>query len=305
MAMFFLDEQEQAHVYSCLLVGNGEFLKVNKSLAKLNRTDDAIDEELQRNAKLRKIFNPRAEEEARAKEDPRQLTIDDEASSSGETGGSTKARLTTPPAPTDVELRDSLLGIGLAVSLADIRAFTAEQREAVVTWLGQVVAANTIGGSIAEEPDVIIETAISVERLQELLDEAPITIQVNGEECFEVINTETGSVLDTLVDHTDAQLRAARIYLRSIRDADMSDADVDEWALTGPWFTHEVVEGKHVIRAGAETEICADAADAKARAARYNRTIAGNEWRDAKPVRVTDDAVQAIKAAEEHENFED
>jgi hypothetical protein len=83
-----IDEAEQAHIYSCLLVGGQEFSKVKKSLAKLNRDDASIDEELSLNAKLRREFNPRAEEEARererAKRDPAQIALDEEIEQLGD-----------------------------------------------------------------------------------------------------------------------------------------------------------------------------------------------------------------------------
>lgn len=78
-----ISEEQQLHVYACLQAGGEAFSKAKKSLAKVNREDPWIDGELTLNAELRRIFNPRAEEEAREAErakrgDSDQMTIGDE-----------------------------------------------------------------------------------------------------------------------------------------------------------------------------------------------------------------------------------
>jgi hypothetical protein len=78
-----ISEEQQLHVYACLQAGGEAFAKAKKSLAKVNREDPWIDGELTLNAELRRIFNPRAEEEAREAErakrgDADQMTIGDE-----------------------------------------------------------------------------------------------------------------------------------------------------------------------------------------------------------------------------------
>lgn len=290
-----IDEREQAHLYSCLLVGNAEFLKVKKSLAKLNREDEAIDDEIARNAELRRIFNPRAEEEARERsraKDPSQMDLT-EAGSSGETGGGTPAgqtfSLKTPAEMTDDELRDALLAIGFTVSLEDLENWPQEEFEAVAAWAGEVVAARINDCAVPDEPECLAVRAMSNERVAELLAAGPYTVTDASEEVgrpsFDVSIPETDAeealVDDSFDDKIDAELRAARLNLNALRTSDMSEKDVQAFAAAGPWGI--VLEGEnYFIVAGTQRETCDSEADAFGRAARYNRSIAQrkevDEW---------------------------
>jgi len=303
-----IDENEQAHIYSCLLVGNQEFGKIKKTLAKLNREDASIDHEIALNAKLRREFNPRAEDEARErsrKNDPAQLDITD-AVSSGETGGGNGTgetfSLTTPDTMTDDDLRDALLAIGLVVSLADIGTFESAEFAAVAEWVGHVVAANTIGGTIPDEPEVLALNSTSVARLVELLACGPYVVVEEIDEdstpFFEVQDsTYTGdddeAALDSQHDdRLDAELRAARLNLNALRTSHMSTDDVDRWADAGPWSASEHPMGWAIV-AGKEREECDSMEDARGRAARYNRQIAERGDGSA-PEHSSDDAAKEI-----------
>lgn len=284
-----IDENEQRHIYSCLLVGGQEFQKVKKSLAKLNREDDAIDEELTLNAKLRREFNPRAEEEARERaraKDPTQLDLE-EAASSGETGGM-RSTVRGPGVLDAIDLFDALWNGGFAVGLPDVEDWSIEQRGAVQEWLGQVVAAHTIGGTIPEMPEPMLDVTWSVERVHELLALGPYRVEeaVNDEQIgtgFEVgrdgmVDDVASFIVDDVyADERAAEIRAAALNVRVLQTADMSDEDVERFAALGPWEAVDADDGVGMtffVRAGTQTEFCESMADALGRAARYNRSIA-------------------------------
>lgn len=277
--------------------------KQKKGAESLDLPTDRIEEELEINRVLRRMMNPHADEDAGGK-DAGQLDIEDEIEGATETGGATKTRLTTPPAPTDEELRDQILAIGLTMALADIRALTRDERSEVTTWLGQVVAANTIGGTVPDEPLSIANGTMSNDRVEELLECGPYGVRVNAEQCFEIVHRETTEVDDTLVDVFDAGLRAARLNLNVLRNADISAEDVERFAFMGPWMPGDDGDGRYWIEAGAQNEACESFEDATSRSARYNRAIAAKRddgWTEPEPVRIDEDDVQEIKAATEHD----
>jgi hypothetical protein len=312
-----IDEQEQNHIYSCLLVGNAEFGKVKKSLAKLNREDDQIDEEITLNAKLRRIFNPNAEEEARERarsKDPAQMDLT-EAGSSGETGGGIPAgqtfKLKTPADMTNEELRDALLELGLAVQLDTIEAWVDDDWErdvnAVESWIEQSRAAVASGEPLPDEPMLLARDAMPVSRLQELLAAGPWRAQENpsddvGGTVFNVIrNVDDMLDVDSSTDDKlDAEIRAARLNRGALLVADMSDDEVLEWSAKGPWSVAGDGDGEgdnfwHIV-AGTQREECESELDAIGRAARYNRSIA-QQATEALDISVASDDAEEIVAA--------
>lgn len=332
-----IDEQEQAHIYSCLLVGNAEFGKVKKSLAKLNREDDQIDDEINLNAKLRRIFNPRAEEEARERarsKDPAQMDLT-EAGSSGETGGGIPAgqtfSLNTGPAKTAAEIRDALLELGIAVQLDSIElefgdetegGWTEDQKSEVVSWIEAARAAQANSEAIPDAPEVVERDGVTVSRMNELLAAGPFSVHevtgddiVNGQP-FEVQREGAETIDSAFADKLDAQIEAAYLNRLELRRADMSDDEIAEWAGKGPWEAKVFVlsdDGNDVdewyIAAGTQREVCEDEADAMGRAARYNRSItqqpieannsgdASEQTDDERPEQITDDQAREIAVA--------
>jgi hypothetical protein len=301
-----IDESEQTHIYSCLLVGNVEFGKVKKSLAKLNREDDQIDEEIALNAKLRRIFNPRAEEEARAKSrnDPAQLDID--VASSGETGGGILAgqtvKLNTGPATTLEEVRDGLLELGIAVMLDVIDdEWSDEEFAAAGAYVEAQRALIAAGESPVDglAPECVERDGMGVARLRELLAVGPYRVEAAETEDIGteyevgkdgvVDGVDSFLVEDVLADKLDAEIRAARLNRTELQRADLSDDEITEWGMKGPWMAVEELhenpdENEWIVAAGTQKDVCESKDEAYGRAARYNRSIAERSASDVEPM---------------------
>jgi len=309
-----IDEREQAHIYSCLLVGNAEFAKIKKSLAKLNREDDTIDEEIDLNAKLRREFNPRAEEEAREKSrvnDPAQLDIED-AGSSGETGGMRRT-VKGPGLMNHVELRDALLDLRLAVPVDELGALGPADFAALVEWVGMVVAAQNGAGRIPDEP-AALAASIPLDRLEQLLAAGPWRVEEEmGDDgpFWAVIDSRIpadaaeGEYSDWYDFKVDAEIRAARLNRTELQRSDMAADEEYAWVATGPWQVVGAIDGEsesYAIVAGREREQCDSHAEAFSRAARYNRSIAQRQQEAAEPARlaqaIADQETEAALVAE-------
>lgn len=334
-----LDEVQAGHIYSALGVAGNEWQKVKKSLAKLNKEDPTIDAEIALNAHLRRLFNPKAEEEARVaeqkKRDAAQLDLTDPnyTGSSGETGGGapagetfkTKLRLegSEEKVPTDEELRDVLLLADRMVLLSDIRGWTSSERDAAVRYAN--VAMNDDKG---EEPECVGLVALSHERIEELNKGGPHLI-------VEMFSTQgaahqdepssykimlLGSVVDgqptsteviELVDGVEAEVKCARLNRDFIKHADMDAKTAIGWLGAGPWSVMGepagIVEGepnvdRWFVVHDEQKERATSLEDANYTAAKYNRTIAGRDSDGnwrEPPVTITEDAAQEIKAAAE------
>jgi hypothetical protein len=296
-----IDEPQQKHLYQCLKEGAKAYNKQKKGAESLELPTDRIEEELEINRQLRRMVNPHGDEDAGEKKDGRQLDIEDEIEGATETGGATRTHLNTGDAATDLEIRDQLRAIHLTVALRVIHDWQPEVRAGVETWIGQVVAANTLGGTIPDEPDAISRDTVPNERVKERLDAGPYTvIERDGE--FEVEHTGTHTVKIIFDDVIDAQLEASERNADAIALSDMSEQDEHRWAAAGPWSV--VMEGEAFwIVAGREREFVDEQREAFALAARYNRSIAqrgnGEGWTEPPPPKVDDHAVQELQAAEE------
>lgn len=319
-----IDEEQQEHLYGCLLAGNSEWKGVQKKLAKLNREDDSVERALSVNAGLRKLLNPKAAEEAleaeRKKSDPTQLSIEDQPASSGETGGghppgevvklSLMGKGPEDP-PTNEALRDLLLEVDCLILLSDIRGFSNEERTTVVDYAHKVIdfmnspADDTDAPAL---PDFLEAIALTKERAEQLNRDGSYKIVENapGDEEpteFKVVGDPSEELV--FVDPVEAEIKCARLNRQAIKSADMPADLVQKWLAAGPWsveaeqrdridYWFVVFDGQ---KEGADTQ-----ADAEATAARYNRSVAGRDeegnWREP-PVRLAEDAVQEIKAAAE------
>lgn len=320
-----LSEEEQAHLYSCLLVGNGEFAKIKKSLAKLNREDEKVDDEINLNAALRRQFNPRAEQEAREEAERKrasreQLDITDQMASSGETGGGNKAGQTVKLSlvgeedipPTDEALRDSLLLSGHLVLLADIRRWTSSEREQVVKFLTDVTL--WVPGAETDVPGCVDAVAITQERCDELTRVGPYTTKSLPEGADDstsvliILPPETPDDSEMIegeyLDGVEAEIQCARLNRDLLRQGDMDDALVTRWLIAGPWEVTSIEDKWYAITNDSQDRERADSeVHARAIAARYNRTLAGREndgsWKEPPPPRLSEDAAQEIDAAVE------
>jgi hypothetical protein len=311
MGQWILDDAQQGHIYGALLLASAHWGKIAKDLAKVQRTEDHVDEELEINRELRRLFNPNPGTEGDDAEDTDgdQMDLDDELEGGVETGGSTKTRVTTPPALTDEQMRDQLLDLGHHVALGSLRGLGKGGRHVIETWMGQVVAAHTGAGTVPDEPLELHDISMPVEAAQAWLAEGPFTVidRSASDEgpVFDVEDTRDHSVKLTLVDPLDAGLAAARENRNVVRNADLTADEVNTWAFKGPWNVVDLGDGKMQIEAGKEVEKQSDWSfdDACRAAARYNRSIAAradrDEWTEPTPVYVDDDAAQEIKAATE------
>jgi hypothetical protein len=331
-----ISEEEQAHIYSCLLVGNNEFAKIKKSLAKLNREDQKVDDEIAINADLRRKFNPRAEEEARererAKHEAGQLDLEDQIQS--ETGGRTRLRKAvdgdqqnteSDTGATDEALRDGLLLRDRLVLMSDIRGWNAEERAAAIAW------ANNDLWEEAIEPDCVERVAITQERCDALTKAGPYTcrsIPEGADEAEMVVVLIPGGIVNgepnedevdsQYTDGVEAEIKCARLNRTHMRLGDMPVDQVGRWLAAGPWSIQGQLERQEgqdaayvadrwyvVDVANEERELAEGEEDARFTAARYNRNLAGREadgsWKEPPPPRVSGEEVEAIKAAVEAE----
>lgn len=310
-----ISEDEQNHIYSCLLAGGKEFEKVKKSLAKLNREDKKVDDEIELNAKLRREFNPRAEEEARererAKRDPAQMDIADVAGSSGETGGATRTRLAIVGEDerqwTDLELRDGLMECDRMVLLSDIRGWTSSERDASARFIGMCLARQG-EDSEPDEPEHLGLFALTEERVDFLNRAGPWRCVGNPDDADDAETTKivrddeiTGEVYAEFTDGVEAEVKCARLNREFIKNDGMDDALAGRWFGAGPWSA--VGEGEKwyvVLEVDGVKEQATSEEDAHMTAARYNRSVAGREddgsWREP-PLKLTEEQVQEVRAA--------
>lgn len=304
-----LDEEMQAHVYSCLLAGGKVWQSMKKNREKLELPTTQEDRELELNAKLRMMFNPKAEEIAREKErkDPRQQDFTDPnfTGSSGETGGGnppgetfkTKLRLNGEDVePTDLHLRDALLKHDRLVLLSDIAEWSPGDRMNVILWVTahQNWMDADVKGPEPEEPECLGIVALSEDRMMELVEAGPYEEVDNfGDEVGQTDEPKSVTVripakddkpevvFGEYEDAVDAQIKCARLNQAFQRSGDMSDEDVARWLHTGPWEvdekTHEGAPAHWYVveEASAQRERMPDEQTARGTAARYNRTIAG------------------------------
>lgn len=327
-----LDEEQQAHVYSCLLAGGKVWQSMKKNREKLELPTQQEDRELELNAKLRMMFNPKAEEIAREKErkDPRQqdFTAGEGIPSSGETGGghppgeTFKAKLRLNGAeiePNDTELRDALLLRDRLVLITDIAEWSPEDRQQVIAWASahQAWTEADVKGDEPEEPECLGLVAFTERRVEGLVDEGPYTLHytfpdegdgpatsakvyIPEDEATERLEVVFGEYPDTV----EAEIKAARLNQAFQRSGEMTPDELLRWLHTGPW---EAVGRGDAVDTGTEIgntetkpnrwyvvepesiqkERVADRDTARATAARYNRTIAGD---GAEPVLTLDEA---------------
>lgn len=336
MSREYLSEEEHAHLYACLLVGNGELQSVKKKLTKLNREDPWVDGQVELNVALRRRFNPRAEEEAREAErrrtDPAQTTIDDEMRSSGETGGRTRKKKdkvagSIAPAPegvavdiiadgdappTDQVLRDNLIFADRMVLLSDIRGWTSSDRDAVLEYTRDFDPMS----DVLVEPDCLRACAMSQERVDYFVHLGPWKTRLDGDDddtastilFLPPINDDDQELIEgEYPDGTEAEILCARKNREIVLESYMEDALVTPWFAVGPWTIvgHgpvDAISRWSVVHLGEdEVEPVQDEATARGRAARYNRQLAcrneDGSW-PAPPIHhVTDDSVQDIKSA--------
>lgn len=293
-----IDEQEQGHVYTCLLVAGEKFGKAKKDLEKLDMDVAAIEEQLGINAKLKRIFNPRAEEEARAKDraktDPAQIDLTD-VGSSGETGGGIPAgqtfKLHTGAELTDEELRDALIELGMAVMLQDVVSWSDDEAHAAREFVDAARSALANQEPVPDYPECVYRDGTAVARLAELLAAGPYRAEpsANEDQALAEWNVGRDGVVDGVEsfivddiygDKLDAELRAARLNRTELQRADMTDDEILEWGAKGPWGAGARVDGEDgevhdwYIVAGTQREACESELEAMGRAARYNRSIA-------------------------------
>lgn len=310
-----LDEVQAGHIYSALGVAGNEWQKVKKSLAKLNKEDPTIDAEIALNAHLRRLFNPKADEEARAaeqkKRDAAQLDLTDPnyTGSSGETGGGAKAGETfktklrlegsEEKAPTDEELRDALLLADRMILLADIRGWTSSERDAAVRYAS--APTETVDRKIdAEEPECVGLVALSQKRVDELNKAGPHFIEEDFSTEKAIAEDEPTSykivlpadglipklIVAEVVDGVEAEVKCARLNRDLIKHADMDAKTAIGWLGAGPWSVMGepagIVEGepnvdRWFVVHDEQKERATSLEDANYTAAKYNRTIAGRD----------------------------
>lgn len=302
--VLLLTEEQQAHVYSCLLAGGKVWAQMKKGREKLELPTEQEDRELELNASLRMQLNPRAEELARARErkDPNQQDWTDPnvTGSSGETGGGhpagevVKLRLDGESTdPTDENLRDALLLRDDLVLLADIASWTSTERDRVVRYLN----------GEPEAPEMLDLVRLTAERVDALAAIGPYIVRRNlaaGDvfgstpESYTVLIPEDESierlevVFGEYTDDVDAEVKAARLNRELIKHMDIADDVVERWVAAGPWSWEVVLAGSDTDAAWSVThdkvsERALSKEDAERTAAKYNRTIAGKdkfgEWR--------------------------
>lgn len=328
-----ISEDEQAHIYSCLLVGNAEFQKIKKSLAKLNREDQKVDDEIALNAVLRKRFNPRAEEKARAKEraktDPAQTSIDDEirrSGSSGETGGGHPAGERVEVhigatvvnvadgeevPPTDEIIRDNLVACDRFVLLADIRGWTSSDRDAAVKYANAFDMFDPESRGLPV-PDCIELVAITNDRMDELVRTGPFTLRglpIGSEDPTTTVvlipdaGDDPNDIIDgEYVDEQEAEIRCARVNRTFILNRPMDPDHVTRWIVAGPWSIVSEGEKWYVVLGSEddlweEKERVATMEEADIVASHYNMAHWEKLGHNAPPI--ASDSVQDIKAAAE------
>jgi hypothetical protein len=215
--------------------------------------------------------------------------------------------VSTGPPLTDVQIRDGVRGIGYALTLSDIRGLSNIERDAAIAWLGTMVAANFGAALIPEHPECLADSLMSTEREESLLEVGPCFVQESGSGEnveFQVVHRDTREVPGTFVDFYDAQVSAARLNRATMLAGAMTSDEVAHWTSVGPWIRDD--DESTVIHAGTQSEKCDSVGDAVQRAARYNRTIGERSTDDSRDLwetepapKLSDDAVQEIKAATE------
>ncbi|MDB4874422.1 MAG: hypothetical protein JWM41_868 [Gemmatimonadetes bacterium] len=215
--------------------------------------------------------------------------------------------LSTGAPITNEVLRGSINGLGFSIMRGQISAWTKEERDSVIAWIGSCVAAQFGAAAIPDEPTVIADQTISIDRLNELLEAGPFVLQ-GSDDGWEVMHRETKVVDITLADKQDAEYYAGKLNRVYAQSSDITLDEIETWALAGPWMPHDDGDGRFWIASGTESETCESRAEAAARAARYNRTIGergkasdatDDLWSDSAPPTIDDDAVQEIQAAKE------
>lgn len=171
-----IDETQQ-HIYISLKEGETAFKRARKSAEHLGLPVDTIDEQITVNKKLRKIFNPKAEEEAWAKQrkkrgereagaNPNQTDLEEETKTVTKEG----YEFVNPEA-TEVLSDDRLRAVvnraqelvgaaGFAlVGIDHVKALTSSTRESLERWARAVVIAHG-NGSKLPAPSKALKVAV-------------------------------------------------------------------------------------------------------------------------------------------------
>lgn len=297
-----IDESEQEHIYICLKEGEKSFLKARKSSESLGLSTKPIDEALEVNKRLRLIFNPKAEEEARAaarkaKGDPTQMDIEEPPRSSGESGrvAGTIAHVGDEIPPTDTTIRDNLIACGVRVLLTDIRSWTSSQRESVVLFARDFDRFEPNSAVIM--PDVLERVMITDERMEQLNRMGPYKLKgfpLGSDEPTSTLVYLPGSpgeaelIQGEYVDAQEAEIKCALLNRGVLRETPMSADIISAWFGAGPWSAFgdevktDVPDGERVTRwyvLGPEgiKERADTQTEAMLVAAVYNREAAGRE----------------------------
>lgn len=185
-----IDEQEQEHIYVCLKAGKKDFAKAKKQLELLAQPTDHIEDALGLNQRLARIFNPKAEEEARnaARKDPAQLDLEDQVARHarrlerrirplGETDGVPELAPAGEPV-TDYDLQTKLADGDCFVRTDDIAGWTSSERESALDWArrggakGVPVGEGWPGGT----PPHVAAIALREHDLDALIDAGPYRV---------------------------------------------------------------------------------------------------------------------------------
>lgn len=178
-----IDETQQQHIYISLKEGETAFKRARKAAEHLGLAVEPIDEQIAVNKALRRIFNPKAEEEAWAhtrkkrgekEPNPNQLDIEEEAAVT-KTVAKEGYEFVNPEA--DEILSDERLTglvnraqelVGAAgfatVTLAHMKAFTSSTRESLERWARAVVIAYGNGGKIPKPSKALAKGVVNVMR---------------------------------------------------------------------------------------------------------------------------------------------
>lgn len=179
-----IDETQQQHIYISLKEGETAFKRARKTAEHLGLPVVQIDEQIKTNKDLRRIFNPKAEEEAWAKK--RGKSKKQEPSNPNQTD--IEAEVAVAPTVTkdgyefmnpeaDEVLTDERLTalvnraqeiVGAAgfaaVSIWHVRAFTSSTRESLERWARAVVIAHGNGAKLPKPSKPLQKAVVNVMR---------------------------------------------------------------------------------------------------------------------------------------------
>lgn len=321
-----IDEQEQEHIYVCLKAGKKDFAKAKKQLELLAQPTQHIEEAIELNQRLARSFNPKSEEEARAasrKRDPAQMDLEDQVRAHArrlerrkrtlnETDGVPEWAPAGEPL-SDYELQTKLGDGDCYVRTEDLAGWTSSEREIAYDFArrGGAKGVPTGDGWPGGTPPHVAAVALRDHELDALIATGPYRVDEEtreGDVVWYVVgrddpNNPDEYERDSEFDNDiDADVRAARLNQGLLPETSMTDEALGKLQDLGigdgaaPAETPTDVERESMAAPSAGYP-STETTEKKTRGGKKPKKP--DAWTSEAPVRVSEDQVQAVRAAVE------